>query len=439
MARTGDQLLLPTEMPRHRKGANPKRPAQFDWHLGSDPPSIQSHTDAKLRLLAEYLDRYFDVVCARAKEMLRISLVDAFSGGGLFQIGDDLRYGSPLVMIDAVRRARERVNRNRRNELKIVARYFFVDASADAIEYLRSSLKTHPIAHDHFDNIHIQQATASEVLPGIIENIKNWSSSGRSIFFLDQCGYKHVDHQNVRLIYNSLPKSEVIASYNFGALYDYMNNSDSFLTAVSSLGVNADHVKTILKERDVQATRFFAVNYLGHIFQEAIGAQYMSRFFLRSEAAGRDMWFVHYSKVPRSRWVMNDAHWAIGNASITQGDAGLDMVGFRPDWENQIGVDFGFSYTDEGLMHKALRDEFPNWLAQLRDSTGTNFGHLLTLSANSTAATEQQVKKALQFLETEGEIDVLTPSGRRKRPSALLMPNHQIMIPNQYRLYFQIP
>ena len=417
--------------------AKPKIPVQFDWRPGADPPPIQSHTDAKLRLLEAYLDRYFDVVCAMPQmDVLRIALVDAFSGGGVFQRGHGRRYGSPLVMIDAVRRARERINAHRRKELKIEARYFFVDESADAIACLRESLDEAAIADERFDSIDIRQTTASQALPGIIENIRDWSSTGRSIFFLDQCGYTDVPHRDVRLIYHSLPKSEVIATYNFGALYDYMTEKAEFLSSVAPIELSADNLKALLKERESRAGRFFAGRLLGQLFKLQVGAQFMSRFFLRSEIAGRDMWFVHYSKVMRSRLVMNDAHWSIGNASITQGDAGLDMVGFRPDWENQIGIDFGFSDTDEGRMHTALLNDFPEWLQRFDSDAAPTVGELLALSADATAATEGQSKAALQFLETEGEIGVLTPSGGPKKTSAVLKPHHRITLPRQGRLYF---
>ena len=165
-------------------------------------------------------------------------------------------------------------------------------------------------------------------------------------------------------------------------------------------------------------------------------AQFMSRFFLRSEIAGRDMWFVHYSKVMRSRLVMNDAHWLIGNASVTQGDAGLDMVGFRPDWEGQIEIDFGFDHTDKGRMHKALLEDLPRWLQKFDSDAAPTVGELLSRSASAAAATEDQFKEALRSLEREQEIDVLTPNGTSKKASALLKPHHRIILPRQSRFYF---
>ena len=437
MARTGNQLILPTEMPRQRRTKNPKIPDQFDWRPEAEPPQIQSHTDAKLRLLAAYIDGYFDAVCAIPHmDVLRIAFVDAFSGGGLFKQGQDWRYGSPLVMIDAVNRARKRINKTRRKEFRIEVKYFFVDESEDAVEFLRNSLDATALAQDPFDTIDIRREIASEALPGIIENIKDWSSTGRSIFFLDQCGYTDVSHRDVRLIYRSLPKSEIIATYNFGAIYDYMTETPKFLSSVAPIELTADHLKELLIEKESQAGRFFASRLLGQFFKWQIGAQFMSRFFLRSEIAGRDMWFVHYSKVMRSRLVMNDSHWSIGNASVTQGDAGLDMVGFRPDWEGQIEIDFGFSQMDEGQMHTALMNDFPQFMQQFDGDEPPTVGELFSRLADTTAATEDQLRAALGALETNSAFDFLTPSGEKKRPSALLKPHHRIRLPIQRRFYF---
>ena len=410
---------------------------QFTWQPGAEPPAIESHSDAKLRLLAAYLDRYFDVVCALPQmDVLRIALVDTFAGGGLFRHGNARRYGSPLVMIDAVRRAERRVNEGRRKRLRIDARYFFVDEDEDAIEHLRQVLRTTEVAEGMRDRIQTRRGVSSEVLPGIIREIAKWSATGRSLFFLDQFGYTDAPHRDVRKIYNTLPKSEVFVTYNFGAIYDYMNENAGFLAAMAPFELAPDQIRELLKERERQAGRYFAGRLLGQLFKAKIGSRFASRFFLRSENAGRDMWFVHYSKVPRSRLVMSEAHWAIKNSSVTQGEAGLDMLGFRPEWEGQIGLDFGFECTDEGRMHTALLDDLPRFLAQFDPDSAPTVGMLLDRSADNTAATESQIKKALGALEAEGAVEVLTPGSAAKKRAARLRAGHRVLLPRQGRFGF---
>lgn len=408
---------------------------QFSWRLGAEPPEIEPHSDAKLRLLRAYLDRYFDVVCALPQmDRLRIALVDAFSGGGLFRGQDRTdRFGSPLVMIDAVARAQARVNSGRRKPLHIEAKFFFTDQNADAVEFLHETLASNDLCRPFRDQIIVCEGTASDILPSIVHEIAQWIPSGRSLFFLDQCGYRDAPHRDVRLIYQSLPKSEVIVTYNFGAVYDYMHDSAKFLAAMAPFELSADHLRALLNERDRQAGRYFAGRLLGRLFKSNVGSRFASRFFLRSESAGRDMWLVHYSKVTRSRLVMSEAHWAIKNASVTQGEAGLDMLGFLPSWEDQIPLDFGFEQADEGRIHTALMSDLLRWLEQFDPDAAPTMDTLLALSADDTAATESQFHRALAELESDGEIEILTPTGAQKRPLALLRPGHRILLPRQRR------
>lgn len=405
---------------------------QFTWKPGASPPPIEAHSDAKLRLLESYLDRYFEVLCAPPRMgIFRIALVDAFAGGGLFQRDGRNRFGSPLVMMEAVRRAQAHVSAARNGALVIEPKFFFVDQDPDAINFLEHTLNTTETAQFFRDAISVRQADSSQALPVIIKEIAEWSRPGYSMFFLDQCGYTDVPNRDVRLIYQSLPKSEAIVTYAFGALYDYLHESAAILTAIAPLELTSDHLRQLLKERAQQAGRYFAGRLLGRLLKEKIGARFMSRFFLRSEAAGRDMWFVHYSKVTRSRLVMSEAHWAIQNASVTQGEASLDMLGFRPNWENQIGLDFIFDDTDQGRIHTALLDDLPHWLERFEVESGITLDSLLALTADNTAATEGQIRTALDGLEAEKAIDIWTPGDRRKQPGALIRPSHRILLARQ--------
>ena len=104
-------------------------------------------------------------------------------------------------------------------------------------------------------------------------------SAGRSLFLLDQCGYRDAPHRDVRLIYQSLLKSEVIVTYNFGAVYDYMHDSAKFLAAMAPFELSADHLRALLNERERQAGRYFAGRLLGRLFKANVDSRFASRFF----------------------------------------------------------------------------------------------------------------------------------------------------------------
>ena len=409
--------------------------AQFTWQVGTPAPVIESHSDAKLRLLEAYLDRYFDIVCANRKmDRFRITLVDAFCGGGLFTHRGEDRLGSPLVMIDAVRRAEERLNRGRRKPLTIETQFIFVDQDDAAIEHLRDALDQRRLHEAVTGKIRVRTANASSAMQDLVQSAQAWSQKGRSIFLLDQCGYTDVPHRDIRMIYQDLPKSEVIVTYAFGAIYDYMTDRSEFLAALAPIEVLPEQLRELLESKQFRAGRYFAGRILGRHLQHRVGSQFASRFFLRSERSDRDMWLVHYSKVLRSRLAMSDAHWSVQN-SITQGEAGLDMVGFRPRWEDQISFDFGFQDSDAGRMHSALMREIPEWLDQLEHEGAPTFDAFLSLLADGTAATEEQFQRALNALQKESDIEILTPSGANKRQGTLIQPTHRISLPRQGILF----
>src|SRR5690606_5526842 len=88
---------------------------EYGWANGTIP-AIAPHSLAKHRILREYVQRYIHVLTARpGTEVLRLTLVDGFAGGGeyLGSEGRILHPGSPQILIDAVRTAEASVNANR--------------------------------------------------------------------------------------------------------------------------------------------------------------------------------------------------------------------------------------------------------------------------------------------------------------------------------------
>ena len=100
----------------------------FKWHPEEPPPIIEEHSKAKLLVLRKYLRAYFDRLNVNPnREEFKLDLVDGFAGGGTFRDGDDVVSGSPLVMLEEVEAARERLNRRRNRPLRVDCKCYFVD------------------------------------------------------------------------------------------------------------------------------------------------------------------------------------------------------------------------------------------------------------------------------------------------------------------------
>lgn len=79
---------------------------QYNWKDG--PDFIQQHSVAKHRILQAYLAAYFQtLVSSPNREILKLTLVDGFAGGGVYVHQDtrEVVKGSPFIFLEASRRS----------------------------------------------------------------------------------------------------------------------------------------------------------------------------------------------------------------------------------------------------------------------------------------------------------------------------------------------
>ena len=91
----------------------------FKWHPDEIPPIIEEHSKAKLLVLRKYLHAYFNKLnIVPNREEFKLDLVDGFAGGGTFRDGDEIVSGTPLVMLEEIESAEERLNEKRKKSLR---------------------------------------------------------------------------------------------------------------------------------------------------------------------------------------------------------------------------------------------------------------------------------------------------------------------------------
>lgn len=186
----------------------------FKWKTGEPLPGIEAHTERKLEVIEQYLGVYFDTVTAnRRMETLRITIVDGFCGGGLYQKGTETRHGSPFALLNAVKQAKIRVNGERHKPLEIIAHFYFSDSNKFHMAALREELLKSEFAPQVDDSIILQTGEFEVLLPKVILDIKQRQRQGRSFFVLDQWGYVDVPLHCLQQIFRSLDKPEAILTF----------------------------------------------------------------------------------------------------------------------------------------------------------------------------------------------------------------------------------
>lgn len=409
------------------------------WKVGSPLPAIEQHSNAKLNLLELYLRRYFDVVTADPRQdKLAISFIDGFSGGGAYQDArGEERAGSPFILLRSVRQAEAAVNLRRHKPFSIDAKFYFVELNRESYLHLQ-----HMISKSEFADwlsegrIVIQHGEFERVCPTILQDIRDRHHKGRSVFLLDQKGWSEVQFSTIRGILTELPRAEVLLTFAVDWLISYINDSPEFEKPMVRAGFSPSDIRRYCEAKGESGYRYVIPRLLREDIQRLTGAPFFTPFFLRSSEASRDLWIIHLSKLTRARNVMVETHWDISNAatyagsSLHQGTAGLNMLGFDPHWEGGLALDFAFDEMADRAISKALLRHLPEAVRGV-GSTPPTLDVLVSRLANDTAATEGHIQAALKELHDARELEILTPSGARKRGPGPLAKGDRIHIPRQ--------
>ncbi|RWC37610.1 MAG: three-Cys-motif partner protein TcmP [Mesorhizobium sp.] len=391
--------------------------AEFGWKLGRIPPPLSSHSDAKLRLIAEYLERYFPAtLVSRAQDRQRITLVDGFCGGGRFTQDGSIVRGTPFLFLDAVEKAERDANSGRGKPLVIDAEFHFVDSKKDHVEFLREELVKTGYVAKIGTSIILHHAPFEEALPYILGRIeaRTRGGVGRSIFLLDQLGYTDVAFETVRRILR-FRAAECILTFAVGWLIDYLDGRPQTVKRVAPLEISEDHIREFLAMRDEWGGRYVIQRLLLRHIALATGAQFQSPFFLRSKEARKDLWLLHLSNHLKARNVMVDSHWQINNQSLHQGHGGLEMLGFDPTLDPSTAPDFWFGNRDQQVLRERLAEDFLRRIRDRHFAATVPYLGFVTSIANETPARLSDIDQVTAFLVDEKELDLRNANNSPKR------------------------
>lgn len=413
----------------------PRKP--YEWPTDGKPAVIQQHSVAKHDVLRAYLIDYIQtLVASPQQDQLRLTLVDGFAGGGIY-VHDTTRqtvYGSPFAFLRSAEAAAEILNRDRQKPLQMSIDYFFVELDANAHASLKRTLIDQGYGARIGQDIHLfNSAFESQATPILQFIAKKSPRSGRSIFLLDQYGYAEVPTAQIRGIFQALPATEVILTFNVDSFLTYASDSAATKKTLADIGI-----PTVLRGRtleDIKRSerdwRLYIQSCLYRDLVEACGARYYTLFFIRTEGHG-DYWLVHLSQHPRARDVMARVHWNKNNHFIHYGGAGIDMfrvLGYSADRDRAFtGQDpFGFCFDDiagESSV-SSLMTQLPQLIYAHED--GLSFGELFATTCNLSPADSARYKEALGRLVQHKEIAVVAPDGARRLKASTITDKDQLL------------
>ena len=331
----------------------------FNWHPDTPPPAIEEHSKAKLQVFRLYLSKYLDRLGSiPARDEFKLDLVDGFAGGGIFQDGDHVISGSPLIMLEESHEAEQRLNEGRNKLLRFDCKFHFVDVNTEHTNHLRGVLEDRGYQAEG-GAIGVRNAPFENVADEIIASIlARHPRAGRAIFLLDQTGFSQIETSLVKRIFSRLPRAEVILTFAADSLLNHLAERPQLVRATAPLEFTESQIQDLVRLRNEDGGRAVAQRVMRQHIHDNTGATYDTPFFIRPKQSRRALWFLHLSRHPTARDVMIQCHWDSFNTFEHYGSGGFDMMGWDSLNTGTLPL-FHFEDFEANQLREQLLDAMP--------------------------------------------------------------------------------
>lgn len=414
--------------------------SQYRWN-GQTPAIIKQHSVAKHEVLREYLVAYLQtLVTSPAQEAISVTMVDGFAGGGLYKHEDSgqLVLGSPFVFLEAAKEAEALLTLERKKPLRFNLDYFFVEKQRDAHAFLLHNLAERGYQARVGQDINVLHGTFEAHYPQIVSFIRRKNPlKGRSIFLLDQYGYKDVPTPQIREIFQQCKRAEVILTFAVDSFINFASDNEATAQQLKRLdipdmlqGRTFQDIKT--NEKDF---RLYIQSCLYKTLVSQCGARYFTVFFIRTTGHG-DYWLVHMSQHHRARDVMTTVHWNKNTHFIHYGGAGLDMfrtLGYTTSEDRAFTGQGELGFCFDGVASDASVQALARQIAPIvhQHQEGITFETLFSEHCNSSPADSARYRLAIERLIEHKELIVVGEKGERRRKSSTIGERDLIKVPGQ--------
>jgi len=418
---------------------------KYTWVKGQLPPKIDSHSIIKHRIVNDYLRNYIKTLMAQPQiPRLKMTIIDGFAGGGHY-LSDGDRYleGSPLIMMKAIKDARQFLNIDREKERILDVDFYFNDLDISCIEYLRELIVLYAGGDEieQSDLLRVNYSAENFTLfaTRLINKFVADNQMGRYIFVLDQYNYMDVPFNIIKQIFKFLPKSEVILTFNVGALTTFLSDCPSSRKPLQEIGLDKYlpwDVLQSLREQDKKQWRTLIQTCLAQGMREESQVAYMTPFFVRpNNSSPWDYWLVHLSNHYRAHDVMKKLHWLHGNKFGHQLSPGYFTYGYSAKDGLLVSGSSLFEFNNREQCVEGIAEHIDKTLFELRGPV--TIGKLLQNNIVNSAGDESHFQDSFQLLHQEKQIVVMSANGKKRRVSKRYRPDDIVRsTPRQLRLDF---
>ncbi|OCA74486.1 three-Cys-motif partner protein TcmP [Chryseobacterium arthrosphaerae] len=222
--------------------------------------NLLDHSEAKVRLLGEYLKRYLSII-SNDGFTEKIYIYDLFCGQGKYENGG---YGSPLVALKNVRDIFFSVINQKDSKLPKID-CFFNDIEEMKTIILENVIKEKKLHYPNIGNLTITNNDYKDEIK-ILKNKFREYKKEKAFVFIDPYGYKELKANDIKELIGTHKKSEILLWLPIQFMYRFADKEapDVLKTLISDLQIN-EEVKILNNVWDfIYSLKKGFQNYLGN-------------------------------------------------------------------------------------------------------------------------------------------------------------------------------
>lgn len=402
---------------------------RYDWEGGA---VLEPHSGAKLRVLEEYFSDYIRTRCeVRRRESFRLTIVDAFAGGGRYRCGTD---GSPLIFFKTLRRASEQINLQRASEglpqIHFDAAFYFNDAEPGAIEALQSNLA--PLRAEAQENarylrtdVEFTTLPFAAAFPALEAKVVA-RRAPNLLVNLDQYGHGEVFREQIVATFGWANSVEVFFTFAVESLLAFLNKRDPVRLErqLQRLQLSPAELSVLRGQLTNKAWLGAAERLVFDALQEC--ATFVSPFSINNPE-GWAYWLMHFARSHRARQVYNNVLHKHAGAQAHFGRSGLEMLAYNPEKEGMLYL---FDEPARVSAFESLCDDIPRLVAGAGNEM--KVADFYSASYNTTPAHADDIHRAM--IESP-VIEITTEEGGERRTPHTIKPTDAIRVKRQTYLF----
>lgn len=346
--------------------------------------NMYEHSEAKIKLLSTYMDRYLNIMNS-AGYYSDVIIYDMFCGEGMYQNGGK---GSPIIFLESIKDVY--YGTKQKNKDPIGFHCYFNDIDEKKVNKLNNIINKKGLHKIDFGHLELTTDDYKEVLERAISQFKLLTSK-KGFAFIDPYGYREIKAEDIKRLLQA-GNSEVLLFLPTQDMFRFEKRGtpESLQAFISELvpesewpesETGLDFIETLVQKfRD-----FLGIDYFVDSFIIARGVnQYFCLFFFTSHIKG-------FEKMLESKWK-------------------IDKEEGR-GWKYRMGSDL-FAAIEKTPKTDLLKRSLIDYLRESRTNAelyefGLNRGFLPT-----------HVKAILEGFQDDGNLDVNLSDGSPARKKA---------------------